>query len=499
MKMQSGKIALDKIYRRRDRYEIPDWQRQEVWGTSKKQNLIDSILRGWKLPKFYFLKVSEDPEEYWVVDGQQRLMAIFDFFDNDLTLSEVSAKEFGGTVYSKLPDKYVDRFDDFEIEYDQIEDAEDATDEEVKKFFQRLQDGLPLTSSEKLNSIHSKLRDFVKKLTEHTFFNKVTASDKRYGHFDIVAKAAAIEVDGLEVGLRYDDLLAVFESQANFSNQSNVAKRLRAALDFLDRGFQERSPALRNRSVIQSLLTLICRLVATGKAEGHEDRLAKFFQTFMEELSKQVVLGQNATDPEYLRFQRTINANVKTGARIRQEILYRKFLSYDPLAYDILDPSAVTEGGLRGAIKQDAIDIATLITNLNDRYASQKGKDLFKPTNKTIQAQARVGRPIETFDDYKTFIDNLYFLFHESVGNRLDGIEPPSFMEVNVLRTGLQHDLDHGDKAKAAAKRKKAGEVFKRYSGETSPESLAPDRFLVVQANLLGALRRDLQVLKWQP
>ena len=50
MKMQSRKIALDKIYRRRDRYEIPDWQRQEVWGTSKKQNLIDSILRGWKLP-----------------------------------------------------------------------------------------------------------------------------------------------------------------------------------------------------------------------------------------------------------------------------------------------------------------------------------------------------------------------------------------------------------------------------------------------------------------
>jgi len=40
MKMQSKTRAIDKIYKRRDRYEIPEWQRQEVWSRSKKQNLI---------------------------------------------------------------------------------------------------------------------------------------------------------------------------------------------------------------------------------------------------------------------------------------------------------------------------------------------------------------------------------------------------------------------------------------------------------------------------
>ena len=30
MKMGSEKRALDKIYKRRDRYEIPEWQRAEV-------------------------------------------------------------------------------------------------------------------------------------------------------------------------------------------------------------------------------------------------------------------------------------------------------------------------------------------------------------------------------------------------------------------------------------------------------------------------------------
>ena len=78
MKMTSEKRAIDKLYRRRDRYEIPDWQRSEVWSTERKQTLIDRILHGWKLPKFYFLKLSD--EEIWVVDGQQRLNAIFEFF-----------------------------------------------------------------------------------------------------------------------------------------------------------------------------------------------------------------------------------------------------------------------------------------------------------------------------------------------------------------------------------------------------------------------------------
>jgi hypothetical protein len=31
MRMTPGRRALDKVYKRRDRYEIPDWQRERVW------------------------------------------------------------------------------------------------------------------------------------------------------------------------------------------------------------------------------------------------------------------------------------------------------------------------------------------------------------------------------------------------------------------------------------------------------------------------------------
>ncbi len=102
MEISSNNRALDKIYKRRHRYEIPDWQREEVWDTAKKQKLIDSILRGWKLPKFYFLKTSDNPEEFEVVDGQQRLATILEFFNNALSLSAESSKNFKAQYYRDL-------------------------------------------------------------------------------------------------------------------------------------------------------------------------------------------------------------------------------------------------------------------------------------------------------------------------------------------------------------------------------------------------------------
>ena len=168
MRMTAGSRALDKIYKRRNRYEIPDWQRGEVWDRAKKQELIDSILRGWNLPKFYFVKNSD--EEYEVLDGQQRLATIYEFFSNELPLNQSSAEEFGGRYYKDLHQSASDAFDDFEIEYDEIEEA---NDEDLKLFFQRLQAGLPLTSSERLNAVHSKLRTSAAKLHNTPFFRRV--------------------------------------------------------------------------------------------------------------------------------------------------------------------------------------------------------------------------------------------------------------------------------------------------------------------------------------
>lgn len=494
MKMTPQKRALDKIYKRRNRYDIPEWQREKVWNRPQKQKLIDSILRGWKLPKFYLLKTGSNPDEFEVLDGQQRLTAIFEFFDNQFPLSEESAQEFGGRLYRDLPSDVSDNFDDFEIEYDEIEDA---GEEEQREFFQRLQQGLPLTSSEKLNSAYSKLTDFARSLAGHPFFTKkVTASNKRYGHFDIVSKVAALAIEGIGSGLRYDDLKEIFDSQQNFSPKSNVGKRLRATFDCLSSIFQDKDPLLKNRTLVQSFTTLIYRISENDELKSRHEMLRKFFQQFMQELTKQVELGQEATDEAYLVFQRTVNANVRGAAKTRQEILLRKLLAFDPTVAELLDPTAVAESGVSGGIKESGEAIATLVGRINEAYSGKHGKDLFKPTNRTSQALTSIGKPIAKLSEYQRLIDDLYFVFHEGVGGRLGDKKPTSFLDVNGLRTDLQHDVDHGKAKKVATKRKKLGATFQKYAGAPSPRTLAPERFPLVQDTLLSALRADLRSIE---
>lgn len=485
--MTAGRRALDKIYKRRDRYEIPEWQRGEVWNSERKQQLIDSILRGWKLPKFYFVKW--DDEDYEVVDGQQRLTAVYEFFANELPLSEESLAMFGGPYYKDLKQKVSDAFDDFEIEFDEIEDA---SEKELKQFFQRLQQGLPLTSSEKLNSVHSKLRDFAHILVKHPFFKKsVAAANTRLAHFDVAAKCAAIEIEGIGTGVRFEDLKAIFEAQSTFSSSSAVAKRINSALDFLAKAFPTKEQSLKNRTVIQSLVTFVCRLIETGNAKGLEKKVSQFFRDFMEQLAQQVELGQGATDYDYIRFQKSINANVKAGARVRQEILLRKAFMHDSELADSFDPSALKSSGISGRVQELAANIADHVARINSAYSAVHGEDLFKATNKTAQALLAVGKPTKDLSGYSSFVGNLYFLFRESIGQRLQNL-PQSFIDVNTLRTDLQHDVDHGDKGKVRKKRQKIGDTFEKYSGIKTPQLLDADRFILVQANMLSAIELDL-------
>ena len=492
--MTARSRALDKVYKRRDRYDIPDYQRENVWDTSRKHNLIDSILRGWRLPKLYFLLTNGTPEQFEVVDGQQCLLAIWEFFDNELSLSPDSDPVTGGArVYRELPDEVSDRFDDYEIDYDQIEEA---SEEDVKAFFQRLQEGLRLTSSEKLNSVHSNLTDFCRTLSGHQFLTeKTSVSPRRYAYFDIVAKVAAIEIEGMDVGLRYDDLKAVFEAQRAFSDSSKVAGRLRDTLDTLDLIFVERDPRLRNRTIVQSLSTLVSSFTSAELARRRAQDLGSFADSFLEELARQVELGHEATDQDLIEFQKTVNANVKSGPQTRQNILVRKLIGHDPTFAELFGEESIAASGLEDEVARLGALVGRAVTRLNDRYSALHGEDLIKPTNRTTEALLQIGEPTSGLEGYRRLIDDLYFVLHEGPGSRL-GVRPESFEDVRLLRTGLTHDLDHGKVQKAAKRKREVGAAFFKYAGSPSPGTVAPERFLAVHTKLLRAVVSDLEALE---
>jgi hypothetical protein len=168
---------------------------------------------------------------------------------------------------------------------------------------------------------------------------------------------------------------------------------------------------------------------------------------------------------------------------------------HDPDLAGAFDPSALAESGLTGRVRELGDAIADQIARLNTAYAAVHGKDLFKATNKTVPAITNLSKPIKGMTSYKAFITDLYFIFREGVGQRLGNALPTSFSDVNILRTDLQHDTDHGEKSKVKAKKTQAGSTFKKYSGAASPDVLDPTLFVLVQANILSSLELDLNNL----
>ncbi|MBT9775975.1 DUF262 domain-containing protein [Clostridium sp. MCC353] len=92
-----------------------DFQRENVWYKDRKSELIESVLMGLPLPIFYF-----NQDKYGnliVVDGRQRLGALFSFIDDEFKLSNLKIlPEENNRKYSDLSPVLRGRIEDFQIQ-----------------------------------------------------------------------------------------------------------------------------------------------------------------------------------------------------------------------------------------------------------------------------------------------------------------------------------------------------------------------------------------------
>jgi len=124
-----------------------EYQRGEVWSEPQQQLLIDSLLRGFDLPKIFLRKLPDgSPHLFDVVDGVQRLTAIWRFLDNEFPLPKSytypDLGHVGGRRWAETPQDSMDRLRFAKITVTELEtDSED----DIRELFQRLQKGEPLS------------------------------------------------------------------------------------------------------------------------------------------------------------------------------------------------------------------------------------------------------------------------------------------------------------------------------------------------------------------
>lgn len=92
-----------------------DFQREDVWTLQRKIELVESVMMGLPLPIFYF-----NQDKYGrliVVDGRQRLTALFDYMNDKFALDKLKIlPSMNGLKFSDLTPVMASRIEDYQLQ-----------------------------------------------------------------------------------------------------------------------------------------------------------------------------------------------------------------------------------------------------------------------------------------------------------------------------------------------------------------------------------------------
>lgn len=297
----------------------PDYQRPLVWKNSNKQLLIDTILRGLDIPKFYWKQIDE--EHFEVIDGQQRIRTIWEFYDNKFKLAKdadpIINEEIKDKFYKDLPIKLKKKFTMYLIDIVIVYNVQD--DEEIREMFLRLQNGITLKAQEKRNAMVSKMRDFAIDCSQHEFFSKVGFKNLRFAYQLVAAQMILLELNGGPTDIRNSNLNNMYKEHKNFDKNSSEAKKVIKTLDYLNRVFKENTPELKPYYVISYYL-LVSRFLDKYVVTNLESIFFDFFLDF-EKFRREQEEKSEDRNSEFMEFKDKIShsSDSKSSLQWRQD------------------------------------------------------------------------------------------------------------------------------------------------------------------------------------
>lgn len=235
---QRAKIDMNPPYQRHGR----------LWSTTDKAFLVDSIVNEYDVPKIYIAdftfghtRLNQRGLAYAIIDGKQRLEALFDFFDGNLVLDadfifqQHPDIKLGGLGYNDLKSNYpdiADIVDNYPLSVMRvITDSEDS----ISELFVRLNRSKPLTGAEIRNAMTGPAPGIIRFLVTHDVFKSCIRFHLTRGQDkNAAAKLLLFEYEGKMTETKKRNL-DQFTVDAKRSPKDRLELASRRVMDILDR------------------------------------------------------------------------------------------------------------------------------------------------------------------------------------------------------------------------------------------------------------------------
>lgn len=179
----------------------PPYQRDVVWSEAKQMKLLDSIYRNYYIPPILFaIYMDEEGYEQRVcIDGKQRLTSIQKFYHGQIAYRDPMTKKLWWyTRTEHLKNKRQEIPEDWKRDFARKEitcvEYRGLSDQFERDLFKRVQEGAPLTASEKLQAVASHWSSWINQLQAQFFGNTdglprvVDIDTKRARDFNLLAE-----------------------------------------------------------------------------------------------------------------------------------------------------------------------------------------------------------------------------------------------------------------------------------------------------------------------